>query len=40
MGDFNVANIEGEALWAAVIVLLAVAALVGVNFGFSGHVQF
>lgn len=40
MSDFSLSNLQGEALWAAIIVTLAVGALVGLSFGFQGHVQF
>lgn len=40
MGDFSLSNVQGEALWAAIIVAAAVAALVGLSIGFQGHVQF
>lgn len=40
MGDFSLSNLQGEPLMCAVIVALAVAVLVGLSFGFQGHVQF
>lgn len=40
MEDFKLGNLQGEPLAAALIVLVAVVVLVGLNFGFEGHVQF
>lgn len=40
MDGFSLSNLQGEALWAAIIVAAAVAALIGLSFSFSGHVQF